>query len=132
MSQTNTQDRERAVQMITQRHELQWRIKRTQRRLEAAQGEARQAIQNSLAVDQAALAELTPTLEQTKARMRQEEEHIRRKTDEALRLRDEWRRSQFLNSYPGAAPPDQGQALVLLVGLAVIVATTSAMLLLNR
>lgn len=94
----NVQDRERAVQAITRRNMLEQRIKRTQRRMAALQGEARQALEDSLLADQAALSEAVQTMEEVKASMRQEEERIRqetlgrirRKTQEALRLKAEW------------------------------------------
>ena len=97
MSQTSAQGRESAVQAITRRTMLERRIKRTQRRMAALEGEARQALEDSLAADQAALAEVVPTLEAVKAAMRQEEEHIRRKTQEALRAKGEWKASHSLH-----------------------------------
>ena len=133
MSQTSAQDRERAVQMITQRHELQWRIERAQERLKALQGDARQALQDSLATDLAAVAEMTLTLEDVKARLRQEEEHVRRKTDEALRCQDELKRGQLLDSFPGAASPNQGQALgVIVILVLTAVAVVGSVLLLHE
>lgn len=137
MSQTSAQNRERAVKAITQRNMLQRRIERSQKRLKALQDEAHQGLQDSITADQAALAEATQTMEEARAEVLEEfkadMERIRRKTDEALHLRDEWRRSQFLNSYmSGGAPPSPGQALTLLVVLGVMVAMISAMLILNR
>lgn len=81
--------------------------------------------------DLAAVAEMTLMLKDVKARLRQEEEHVRRKTDEALRCQDELKRSQFLNSHPSAAPPSPGLALALLVVLGAMVVITSVVLLLH-
>jgi len=129
----SAQDRERAVQLITRRNMLQRRIKQTQKQLAALKGEARQALEVSLRTDQVALAETIPTLEALKADFRQDEERIRRKTQEALRLRAEWKRSQFLNSYPsGGVPLSPSQSLGPLVLLAVMAAIVGGVLLLNR
>lgn len=97
MSQNSARDRERAVQAITRRRMFERRIKRTQRRMAALEGEARQALEDSLAAEQAALAEVPPTLEAAKTVMRQEEGHIRRKTQEALRAKGEWKASYSLH-----------------------------------
>ncbi len=83
MSQVSAQDRERAVQAITRRNMLLRRIKHTQQAA-AAQGEARQALQDSLAADQAALAEAAQTVEEVRAEMRREEERTRRETQESI------------------------------------------------
>ena len=90
-------------------------------------------LEDSLAADQAALAEMIPALEAVKAVMRQEEEHVRRKTQEALRLRAEWERSRFLHTFPsGSAPPSPSQSLGFLLILAALFAVGGIVLLLNR
>jgi len=132
MSQTSAQNRERAVKAITQRNMLQRRIKRTQRQMEAAQGEVRQSLQDSVAADQAAMAELTPTLEQIKADMCQEEASVRRKTQETLSALADLRANQSLHHFPGGSDqwgPSQTFALVVIFGA---LAAMLAVLLLNR
>ena len=140
MSQTNAQDREHAVQAITRRNMLERRIKRTQRRMASLQGEARQALEVSLAADQATLSEAIQTMEaakaevldQFKADMRQSEEKVRRKTEEALRLKAEWQSRQFPPFPSGSVPPSPGQALGLLMIFVTMFAIVGIMLLLNR
>ena len=132
MSQTSAQGRESAVQAITRRTMLEERIKRTQRRMAALEGEARQVLEYSLAADQAALAEVPPALEAAKTVMRQEEGHIRRKTQEALRAKGEWRASYLLNhSLGGSSHWGPGQTFALAMILAAMV-TMVTVLLLNR
>jgi len=130
----NAENRERAVQLITRRSVLQRRIKQTQKQLAALKGEARQALEVSLRTDQVALAETIPTLEALKADFRQDEERIRRKTQEALRLRAEWQSRQFspLPSFPGGVPLSPSQSLSPLVLLAAMAAIVGGVLLLNR
>lgn len=137
----SVQDRERAVQAITQRTILERRIKRTQRQIVALQGEARQALEAGLLVDQAALAEAiqaaevlkAEVLEQSQADMREKVERVRRKSEEALRLKAEWRSSQFPNYLSGSnIPPSPGQSLGLIVLLAAMAAIAGGVLLLNR
>jgi multidrug efflux pump subunit AcrA (membrane-fusion protein) len=127
----STQNRERAVQLITRRNMLQRRIKQTQKQLAALEGEARQALEVSLRTDQAALAEMIPTLEALQADFRQDEERIRRKTQEAIRLKAEWQSRQFPNYLPGGSvPPNPGQILGFLAILAAMAAIVGGVLLL--
>ncbi len=128
----SAQDRERAVQAITRRNVLEKRIKRTQRRMAALQGGARQALEDSLMADQAALSEVIPTLEAIKANMRQDEERIRRKAQEALRLKAELRSRQFPHFPVGGVPPSPGQSLDFLAILAAMAVIVGVVLLLIR
>ncbi len=132
MRQTSAQSRERTVMAITQRNMLQQRIEHSQKRLKALQGEARQSLQDGIAADQAALAELTLTLEQIKAQMRQEEKGVRRKNQEALRAHTELRAGYSLHHLPGGDDqwgPSQRFALLIIFAAA---ATMAGVLLLNR
>ena len=132
MSQTSAQGRESAVQAITRRTMLEERIKRTQRQIAALQGEARQALEDSLLADQAALAEAIQTVEAVKADMRQEEERRRWKLQEALCAKGEWRASYLLNhSLGGSSHWGPGQTFALAMILAAMV-TMVTVLLLNR
>ncbi len=131
MSQTSAQDRERAVQAITRRNMLERRIKRTQRRMASLQGEARQALEDSLAADQAALSEMIPALEAVKAVMRQEEERRRWELQEELRHIARWRTSQYPPFPSGSDQRGPGQTFALVVILAAM-AIMIAVVLLNR
>ena len=126
------QNRRRFRDTVGQMFMLQRRIKRTQRRMAALEGEARQALEDILAADQAALAEVIPTFNAVRAVMRQEEEHVRGKTQEALRAQAELRASYSLHYLPGGGQPSPSQAMGLLVALAAIVAFVGVVLLLNR
>ena len=129
----SAQDRERAVQAITRRNMLEKRIKRTQRQMAALQGEARQALESSLAADEAALAEATLTFEEVKKSMRQEEEHRRWELQELLRLKAEERRSSQFPFLPGGSVPASfGQPLGLMFTLVALAAVVGGVLLLNR
>jgi len=131
MSQSS-ENRKRAVQVIMRRNMLERRIKKTQQRLVALEGEARYDLEDSLLADQAALSKAIPTLEAFKADFRQEEERIRRKTQEALRIQEELRSRQFPTFPGGNAPPSPGQTLGFLVILAAIAAIASGVLLLLK
>ena len=128
----SAQDRERAVQAITRRNMLQRRIKRTQQFMKALWGEVPQALQDGMVADQAALSEAVQTVEEIKAQWHQEEEHIRRKTQEALRLKAEWKNNQFPLFPGGSVPPSPGQILGFLAVLAAMAAIVGGVLLLNR
>ena len=127
----SAQDREYAVQAITRRAMLEERIKRKQKQMAVLQGEARQALEDSLAADQAALAEATLTFEEAKASMCQEEERRRWKLQEELRLIARWRSSQYQPFPSGSSQWSPGQAFALAV-LLVAMATMVSMLLLSR
>lgn len=128
----SAQDREHAVQAITQRTMLERHIKRTQRRMATLQGGVPQALQDSLAADQAALAEAIQTVEAVKADMRQEEERRRWELQEELRHIARWRSSQFPPFPSGSVPSSPGQALGFIAILAVMAAIAGGVLLLNR
>lgn len=127
MSQPDAEDRERAVQALTERNEIQRRIDRTRQQLRAIQNivqdiAEREALLQSLAADQAALVERIEVMGEFKAQMRREEERIRRKTEEALRLHAEWKSCQFSNSFPsGSAPSSDGQMFGFFLIVAVFV-----------
>ena len=130
----SSEDRKRAVEAITRRNMLERRIKRTQRRMASLQGETRQALEDNLMADQAALAEATQAAEALKAEvLKQIKADMRRKSEEALRLRAEWERSRFLHTFPnGSVPSSPDPTLGFLMLLAAMAAVAGGVLLLNR
>ena len=139
MSQTNRQDRERAVQAMTNRSHLHRRMKHTLQELTVVEDDAeREALRQSLAADIAALEEEVKRISEIKASMRGAEERIRRKTQEALRCQEKWRQSQSWSNGPlpffpaGRVPPGDSRTLGLFMAACVIVAIVFGVLLLKQ
>ena len=113
MAEAQRQNRERAVQAITQKNNLQALVDQTQKTVDNLQAKAELALKNSdrdlarqLLVEkgqyEATLASTTQSLENAKesinaikTAIRREEERIRAKTAEALALRAQWKQSQI-------------------------------------
>ncbi len=116
MQEMHARNRERAVQAITQKNNLQQMVDDTQKRVDNLQAKAelalkrgdrdlalqllkeRQQYETTLAATQASLAQAIETSEAVKNAIRREEETIRQKTAEALALKAQWKNSQIQNA----------------------------------
>ena len=113
MQEMHARNRERAVQAITQKNNLQQMVDDTQKRVDNLQAKAelalkrgdrdlalqllkeRQQYETTLDATQASLAQAIETSEAVKNAIRREEERIRQKTAEALALKAQWKNSQI-------------------------------------
>ena len=113
MTEMHARNRERAVQAITQKNNLQQMVDDTQKRVDSLQQRAEVALkrgdrelalqllkekqhyETTLTATQASLAQAIETSESVKTAIRREEERIRQKTAEALALKAQWKNSQI-------------------------------------
>ncbi|MFN7171479.1 MAG: PspA/IM30 family protein [Fimbriimonadaceae bacterium] len=116
MQKTLTQNRERAVQAITQRNKLKILLEDTQTKSANLEKQAVVALQqgnrdlarqfmrekantdSSLESLQMSLAQAEQTVESVKVAIRRQEEETRKKTAEALALKAQWKQAQIQNS----------------------------------
>lgn len=116
MQEMHAKNRERAVQAITQKNNLQQMVDDTQKRVNDLQSKAelalkrgdrdlalqllkeKQQYETTLTTTKASLAQALETVESVKTAIRREEERIRTKTAEALALRAQWKNSQIQNA----------------------------------
>lgn len=115
MQEMHARNRERAVQAITQKNNLQQMADDLQKQVDNLQAKAefalkrgdrelalqllkeKQSYDQSLATTKESLVTAVETAEQVKAHIKQEEELIRRKTAEALQLKAQWKSAQIQN-----------------------------------
>ncbi len=115
MQEMHQRNRERAVQAITQKNNLQQMVDDLQKTVDNLQSKAefalrrgerdlalqllkeKQSYEESLATTKESLAQSIETAEQVKLHIKQEEEMIRRKTAEALQLKAQWKSAQIQN-----------------------------------
>lgn len=115
MQEMHHRNRERAVQAITQKNNLQQMVDDVQKTVDNLQAKAefalrrgerdlalqllkeKQSYEQSLATTKESLAQAIETAEQVKVHIKQEEEMIRRKTAEALQLKAQWKSAQIQN-----------------------------------
>ncbi len=115
MTEMHSRNRERAVQAITQKNNLQHMVEDLQKSVDNLQAKAefalrrgerdlalqllkeKQSYEQSLATTRESLATAIETAESVKAHIKQEEEMIRRKTAEALQLKAQWKSAQIQN-----------------------------------
>lgn len=115
MQEMHSKNRERAVQAITQKNNLQQMVDDLQKQVDNLQAKAefalkrgdrdlalqllkeKQSYEQSLATTRESLATAIETAESVKAHIKQEEELIRRKTAEALQLKAQWKSAQIQN-----------------------------------
>ena len=113
MRETQAKNRERAVQAITQKNNLQADVEKTQKMVDNLQAKAELALRNgdrdlarqllvekgqyesTLATIKASLQSALETTETIKTAMRREEERIRAKTAQAMALKTQWKQSQI-------------------------------------
>jgi phage shock protein A len=113
MQEMHARNRERAVQAITQKNNLQQMVDDTQKRVDNLQAKAELALkrgdrdlalqllkekqhyETTLTATTASLAQAVETSEAVKNAIRREEERIRQKTAEALALKAQWKNSQI-------------------------------------
>jgi len=116
MTEVHARNRERAVQAITQKNNLQQMVddlqkktdmlgakaelavKRGERDLALQLLKEKQSYESSLTATRASLAQAIDTSEQVKVAIKREEERIRQKTAEALRMKAEWKNAQIQNA----------------------------------
>src|SRR5688572_19695532 len=116
MTEMHARNRERAVQAITQKNNLQQMVDDTQKRVDNLQAKAELALKRgdrdlalqlltekqqydaTLTATKASLAQAIETVEAVKVAIRREEERIRQKTAEALALKAQWKNSQIQNA----------------------------------
>jgi len=116
MREVHARNRERAVQAITQKNNLEQMVKDLEKKTELLKakaeiadnrGEADIAVnlrkemasyENSLLLARQSLQQAVEVSEQVKSAIRQEEERIRQKTAEALALQTQWRTTQVQRS----------------------------------
>jgi len=116
MRALHAKNRERAVQAITQKNNLQQMVDDLQKKTDMLQGKAelalkrgerdlalqllkeKQSYETSLTGTKASLAQAIETSEQVKIAIKREEERIRQKTAEALRMKAEWKNAQIQNA----------------------------------
>jgi phage shock protein A len=116
MSVAQAKNRERAVQAITQKNNLQAEVEKTTKAIANLDAKATLALKNGdrdLALQlvrekqtlsanldslQASLTSATEVTEQIKVAIRREEERIRTKTTEAMALKTQWKQAQIENS----------------------------------
>lgn len=115
MQELHQRNRERAVQAITQKNNLQQMVEDLQRTVDNLQSKAefalkrgerdvalqllkeKQSYEESLSTTKESLAQAIETAEQVKVHIKQEEEKIRRKTAEAMQLKAQWKSAQIQN-----------------------------------
>lgn len=113
MTEMHARNRERAVQAITQKNNLQQMVDDQQKRVDNLQSKAelalkrgdrdlalqllkeKQQYETSLTTTKASLAQAVETVDAVKNAIRREEEQIRQKTAEALALKAQWKNSQI-------------------------------------
>ena len=113
MTEMHARNRERAVQAITQKNNLQQMVDDQQKRVNTLQAKAELALKRgerdlalqllkekqqydtTLTMTQQSLAQAQETVEAVKTAIRREEEGIRQKTAEALALKAQWKNSQI-------------------------------------
>ena len=113
MTEMHARNRERAVQAITQKNNLQQMVDDTQKRVDNLQAKAelalkrgdrdlalqllkeKQQYETTLTATKASLAQALETSEAVKTAIRREEERIRQRTAEALALKAQWKNSQI-------------------------------------
>ncbi len=113
MKETQAKNRERAVQAITQKNNLQAEVDKTQKMVSNLQAKAELALKNgdrdlarqllvekqqydgTLTTMAASLQSALETIETIKTAMRREEERIRQKTAQAMALKTQWKQSQI-------------------------------------
>lgn len=113
MSELHARNRERAVQAITQKNNLQQMVDDLQKKVDNLQAKAefalkrgerelalqllkeKQQYETSLETTKVSLASAIETSEQVKVAIKREEEKIRQKTAEALALKAQWKNSQI-------------------------------------
>jgi len=116
MQEMHARNRERAVQAITQKNNLQQMVDDTQKRVDNLQAKAelalkrgdrelalqllreKQQYETTLTATRESLAQAVETVESVKVAIRREEERIRTKTAEALALKAQWKNSQIQNA----------------------------------
>jgi phage shock protein A len=113
MREAQAKNRERAVQAITQKNNLQALVDQTQKTIDNLQAKAEIALKNgdrelarqllvekgqydaTLASTKSALQTALETTEAIKVAIRREEERIRQKTAQALAMKAQWKQSQI-------------------------------------
>jgi phage shock protein A len=113
MRTMHAKNRERAVQAITQKNNLQNMVDETQKRVDALQAKAelalkrgdrdlalqilkeKQSYDQTLQVTRVSLEQAIQTSEQVKEAIKREDDKIRQKTAEALALKAQWKNSQI-------------------------------------
>ncbi len=113
MREAQAKNRERAVQAITQKNNLQALVEQTQKTVDNLQAKAELALKNgdrdlarqllvekgqyetTLQTTKASLQTALDTTETIKVAMRREEERIRAKTAQALAMKAQWKQSQI-------------------------------------
>ncbi|MBC8142843.1 MAG: PspA/IM30 family protein [Armatimonadetes bacterium] len=113
MQEVHARNRERAVQAITQKNNLQQMVDDLQKKTSQLQAKAELALkrgnrdlalqllkekesyQTSLTTTQASLEQAIDTSEQVKVAIKREEEKIRQKTAEALAMKAQWKNAQI-------------------------------------
>ena len=113
MRENQAKNRERAVQAITQKNNLQAELDKTQKVVDNLQAKAELALKNgdrdlarqllvekgqyetTLATIQQSLQSAVETTEAIKVAIRREEERIRAKTAQAMALKTQWKQSQI-------------------------------------
>ena len=121
MQEVHARNRERAVQAITQKNNLQQMVDDLQKKTNTLQAKAelalkrgdkdlalqllkeKQSYTTSLETTQASLVQAIETSEQVKVAIKREEERIRQKTAEALSMKAQWKNAQIQNAINKAA-----------------------------
>ena len=116
MKEAQAKNRERAVQAITQKNNLQAEVEKTTKVIANLQAKAEMALRNgdedlarqllveksqyegTLTTITASLASAQDTIDTVKVALRREEERIRAKTAEAMALKTQWKQAQIENS----------------------------------
>ena len=116
MREAQAKNRERAVQAITQKNNLQALVDQTQKMVDNLGAKAEIALKNgdrelarqlliekgqydgTLTSTKASLSQALETTEAVKTAMRREEERIRAKTAQALSMKAQWKQAQIENS----------------------------------
>ena len=113
MTEMHARNRERAVQAITQKNNLQQMVDDTQKRVDNLQAKAELALKRgdrdlakqlltekqqymtTLEMTRTSLAQAQETVDSVKTAIKREEERIRQKTAEALAMKAQWKSSQI-------------------------------------
>ncbi len=116
MQEVHARNRERAVQAITQKNNLQQMVDDLQKKTSTLQAKAelalkrgdrdlalqllkeKQSYETSLTTTKASLEQAIETSEQVKVAIKREEERIRQKTAEALSMKAQWKNAQIQNA----------------------------------
>ena len=132
MRENQAKNRERAVQAITAKNNLQNEVDKTQKIVANLQAKAdkaahegnprlteqllteRDAYQETLTKMQASLVSCTASVERVKAGVRREEERIRAKTAHAMALKAQWKQHQITMNIAQASEGDAQMVLRLL------------------